>query len=78
MIITIQKGYWRVERKASVDEIVGNLGKDERIRFENEFIRAQNMPFTILLEDPEGYQKIINGNYRSKYDPLALLGSLRL
>ncbi len=66
----------RVERKASVDEIVGNLGKDERTRFENELIRAQNMPFTILLEDPEGYKKILNGTYRSKYDPLALLGSL--
>ena len=46
-----------VEPKASVDEIVGNLGKDERTRFENELIRAQNMPFTILLEDPEGYKK---------------------
>ncbi|QDP99442.1 nuclease [Lysinibacillus fusiformis] len=66
----------RVERKASVDEIVGNLGKDERTRFENELIRSQNIPFTLLLEDPEGYKKIINGQYRSKYDPLALLGSL--
>lgn len=34
------------------------------------------MSFTILLEDPEGYKKILNGTYRSKYDQLALLGSL--
>ncbi|RKJ19566.1 nuclease, partial [Butyricicoccus sp. 1XD8-22] len=60
----------------SVNEIVGNLGKDERTRFENELIRSQHIPFTILLEDVEGYKKIINGEYHSKYNPLALLGSL--
>lgn len=66
----------RVERKASVDEIVGNLLKDGRTRFENELIRAQNIPFTLLLEDADGYRKILNQEYQSKYDPLALLGSL--
>lgn len=66
----------RIERKASVNEIVGNLGKDERTRFENELIRSQHIPFTLLLEDVEGYKKIINGEYHSKYNPLALLGSL--
>lgn len=66
----------RVERKASINEVVGNLLKDGRTRFENELIRAQNIPFTLLLEDADGYRKILNKEYRSEYDPLALLGSL--
>ncbi|MET4560778.1 ERCC4-type nuclease [Lysinibacillus parviboronicapiens] len=65
-----------IERKASIDELVGNLGKDERTRFENELIRASQHPFTLIVEDPDGYKKILNGQYRSKYNPLALLGSL--
>ncbi len=63
-----------IERKASIDEFVGNLGKDERTRFENELIRASQHPFTLIVEDPDGYKKILNGQYRSKYNPLALLG----
>ncbi|MCY7578237.1 nuclease, partial [Bacillus pumilus] len=30
-----------------------------------------------LVEDLEGYQKILNGKYRSKYEPKSLLGSLK-
>lgn len=29
------------------------------------------------MEDLEGYQKILNGKYRSQYNPQSLLGSLK-
>ena len=65
-----------VERKAHIDEITGNLQKDTRQAFENELIRAQNSRFVLIVEDLEGYSKMIKGEYRSRYNPLALLGTL--
>lgn len=65
-----------VERKAHIDEITGNLQKDTRTAFENELIRASGHPFTLIVEDKDGYSKMINGKYRSRYNPLALLGTL--
>jgi ERCC4-type nuclease len=64
-----------IERKNGVDELVQSI--KDRQRFENELIRASKHPFTLIVEDLEGYQKILNGKYRSKYDPKALLGSLK-
>ncbi|KAF6604301.1 MULTISPECIES: ERCC4 domain-containing protein [Bacillus] len=64
-----------IERKNGVDELVQSI--KDRSRFENELIRASRHPFTLLVEDLEGYQKILNGKYRSKYEPKALLGSLK-
>ncbi len=64
-----------VERKNGVDELVSSI--KDRTRFENELIRSQKIPFVMIVEDHEGYQKILNGNYRSKYNPQALLGSLK-
>lgn len=66
----------RVERKAHMDEITGNLQKDTQTAFENELIRSKDIPFTLIVEDLNGYEKMLKGNYRSKYDPLALLGRL--
>lgn len=66
-----------VERKNGVNELVGNLLKDNRTRFENELIRASKSPFVLIVEDVDGYGKILNGNYISQYDPKALLGSLK-
>ena len=66
-----------LERKAHVDEITGNLQKDTRTAFENELIRASKDPFVLIVEDKDGYEKILKGNYRSKYDPKALLGTLK-
>ena len=66
----------RVERKNSVDEITGNLLKDSKTAFENELIRSKDISFTLVLEDPDGYGKILRGEYRSKYNPLSLLGTL--
>ncbi|MGE6379962.1 ERCC4 domain-containing protein [Peribacillus muralis] len=64
-----------IERKNGVDELVGSI--KERNRFENELIRASKNPFVMIVEDLEGYQKILKGSYRSKYEPKALLGSLK-
>ncbi|CCW05969.1 ERCC4 domain-containing protein [Bacillus sp. GeD10] len=66
----------RIERKASIDEITGNLQKDTQTRFENELIRSKDIPFTLIVEDPCGYEKILKGDYQSRYNPLALLGRL--
>ncbi|WP_307599657.1 ERCC4 domain-containing protein [Priestia megaterium] len=64
-----------IERKNSVDELAATI--KERIRFENELIRAQNSPFVLMVEDSKGYEKIVMGAYRSQYKAKALLGSLK-
>ncbi|OUB08784.1 nuclease [Bacillus thuringiensis serovar yunnanensis] len=66
----------RVERKAHMDEITGNLQKDTQTAFENELIRSKDIPFTLIVEDLKGYEKMLKGQYRSKYNPFALLGRL--
>lgn len=66
-----------VERKAHIDELTGNLQKLTEQAFENELIRSQAYDFFLLIvEDKEGYEKMIKGQYRSKYDSKALLGRL--
>ncbi|WP_102347278.1 ERCC4 domain-containing protein [Bacillus sp. Marseille-P3661] len=64
-----------IERKNSIDELAQSI--KERNRFENELIRAQKLHFTMIVEDPNGYENILKGNYRSQYKPQALLGSLK-
>jgi ERCC4-type nuclease len=64
-----------IERKNSINELAQTI--KERTRFENELIRSQKFRFSLLVEDPDGYENIIRGNYRSQYDPKALLGSLK-
>ncbi len=48
-------------RKNGVDELVQS--RKDRSRSENELIRASRHPFTLLVEDLEGYQKILIGKY---------------
>lgn len=64
-----------IERKNGVDELVESI--KDRSRFENELIRASRHPFVLIVEDVNGYEKILNGKYRSKYKPESLLGSLK-
>ena len=66
-----------LERKNSIDEITGNLQKDTETAFENELRRSQDKPFVLVIEDSKGYEKILLGKYRSKYEPRALLGRLK-
>jgi ERCC4-type nuclease len=64
-----------IERKNSVDELVQTI--KDRTRFENELIRSQRLRFTLLVEDANGYENILRGNYRSQYEPKSFLASLK-
>ncbi|MHB1255267.1 MAG: ERCC4 domain-containing protein [Dethiobacteraceae bacterium] len=64
-----------IERKGSIDELVGTV--KDRTRFENELIRGQQLEwFALLVEDVGGYSRLVKGDYRSQYEPKALLASL--
>lgn len=64
-----------IERKNSVDELAESV--KDRSRFENELIRGSKNPFVLVVEDANGYEKIIKGQYRSQYTAVALLASLK-
>lgn len=66
-----------VERKANVDELCGNLQKTTQQAFENELIRSQQGKFVLMVEQLDFYTKLIHGDYRSQYDPKALLARLK-
>ena len=66
----------RVERKAHMDEITGNLQKDTQTAFENELIRSKGNRFIKKSYPNCKLEKMKKGDYRSKYSPLALLGRL--
>lgn len=65
-----------VERKASIDEICGNLQKDTQTAFENELIRSQQGKFVLFVEQADFDERLSQGKYRSRYDPKALKGRL--
>lgn len=73
-----------IERKASIDELVGNLldtaTKDENgnNRFTRELIRAKkaNKKFILLIEDEKFYINLLTGNYRSKVNSKAAKGMI--
>lgn len=62
-----------IERKNSVDELIGNFASD-RERIENEFLRHRGK--LILVIEDNGYGDIISGNYISKYNSKAVIGTL--
>ena len=66
-----------IERKNSVSELASSF--TDRTRFESEFIRAfgNGTKIFLLVEDGNGYDNLLKGNYRSEYDPKALLASLK-
>lgn len=66
-----------VERKASIDEICGNLQKDTQQAFINELIRSQQGKFVLMVEQLDFYTKLLEGQYRSEYDKRALLARLK-
>lgn len=73
-----------IERKASIDELVGNLldtaTKDENgnNRFIRELIRAKkaNKKLILLIEDEKFYTNLVTGNYRSNMNPKAAKGMI--
>jgi ERCC4-type nuclease len=62
-----------IERKANIDEIIGNFAND-RDRIEDEFLRHQGK--MILLIEDGNYADIRNGNYKSKYNSKSAIGTL--
>ena len=72
-----------VERKATIDEIIINILEKPREgeqlnRFEKELLRAYKSPnkMIIVIEDLQGYEKMLKGEYRSKVHQNAILGKL--
>ena len=63
-----------IERKNSLDEISGNFTKN-RERFNDEFGRAWAVKKYLLIEDGS-YEKILNHDYRSEYNPNSFFASL--
>ena len=62
-----------IERKASLEEISGNLTK-ERDRFEKELSLAPKDK--VLLIENANYSDIANGNYNTQYNKKSFLASL--
>ena len=63
-----------VERKASIDEICGNL-KDDAARLKKELahLNKHDIEFYIFLEDENYELNLRNANYMSQYDAFTLL-----
>lgn len=66
-----------IERKNSVDELSQSI--KDRDRFSNEFDRLsrKNCRVVMMIEDVNGLQNIVKGNYRSQYQPKAFYASLK-
>lgn len=64
-----------IERKNSIEELASTI--KARTRFENELIRSQRSSFMVLIEDEQGYENIIRGNYRNGYNPYSFLASIK-
>ena len=63
-----------IERKANLDELASNFTKD-RERIKDEFTRAKNMKFFLLVEDAN-LEDILSGHYRSNFKPESFIASL--
>ena len=64
------------ERKASLDELCGNLTAD-RDRFEREFIRAKSDGLKVFLViENASWTDIVTHNYKSQLKPQSLIASL--
>ncbi len=66
-----------LERKASIDEIAGNLKQDAaRLKKELAHLNMHNIEFYILLENPNYEEDLRQGSgvgYRSQYDAFTLM-----
>jgi len=64
-----------VERKASLEELSGNLTQ-RRSEFENELLRASKSKLYLLIEQGT-YADILHHRYNTKYDPKAFVAALK-
>lgn len=70
------QGHCVIERKMNLDEL-SNCFCHERDRFRREFERAAENNATIyLLVEDATWENLINGKYRSKFNPKAFLSSI--
>lgn len=69
-----------IDRKYGLEELIKNLSSPDRERFLRELERAaaNGMHMYILVEEPGGWEKVINGNYPSRFNKNALLCSIQL
>lgn len=82
----INNGYMppvTVERKACIDELIGNmLDKRKDINGNNRFIREilrskeQGLKFYLLIQDSNWYEKLIRGQYLSKVNKNSISGMI--
>lgn len=65
-----------IEKKNSIDELASSV--KDRDRFENEFARLKmyNTKIFMFVEDANGYENIVKGNYRSQYKAPSFIASL--
>lgn len=64
-----------IERKNSLEEISSNISK-ERERFKNELSRACGARFILMVEESQGYEKIINHKYSTELSEKSFLATL--
>jgi len=64
-----------IERKNSLEEISTNL-TSKREQFENELLRANGSRFILMIEEAQGFEKIINHKYNTEYNEKSFLASL--
>lgn len=62
-----------IERKNGNDELA--LSIKDRTRFAHELSRSEKYKFILMVEDT--FENLVLGNYQSKYNPKALLASLK-
>jgi ERCC4-type nuclease len=63
-----------IERKNSLEELSGTIST--RDRFESELLRAKDKKFILMVEEPQGYEKIINHKYKTDYNEKAFLATI--
>lgn len=62
-----------IERKADIDEIAGNLKDDgARIKAELAHLNKYDIQYDLYVEDPNFFENIRLGKYRSQYEPKTL------
>ncbi|MFB9988923.1 ERCC4 domain-containing protein [Bacillus benzoevorans] len=66
-----------IERKAHIDELIGNFKADKRTAFQNELIRSKGMDFVLIIEQGSGYSDILANNYKSEMKPQSVIGTLK-
>lgn len=63
-----------IERKNSLEELSGTFST--RDRFESELLRAKDSKFILMVEETNGYEKIIEHKYNTQYNEKSFLATL--